>query len=148
MCAWRRSSPVDPWDETRPWQTPHQRPWGRGPSSTMSRFPDLQKVWGDKCVFSLNFRVVCYSNRWLTHLYNMHLNICSLNKGIKEMDKLWLPRWLSGKESACHRVDPWVRKIPWRRKWQSTPVFSPGKSHGQRSLVGYSPWGHKELDTT
>ena len=34
---------------------------------------------------------------------------------------------------------PWVRKIPWRRKWQCTPVFLPGKSHGQRSLVGYSP---------
>ena len=43
---------------------------------------------------------------------------------------------------------PWVRKIPWRRKWQPTPVFLPGKLHGQRSLVGYSPWGHKELDTT
>ena len=43
---------------------------------------------------------------------------------------------------------PEVRKIPWRRKWQPTPVFLPGKSHGQRSLVGYSPWGHKELDTT
>ena len=43
---------------------------------------------------------------------------------------------------------PWVRKIPWRRKWQPTPVFLPGKSHRQRSLVGYSPWGHKELDTT
>ena len=37
---------------------------------------------------------------------------------------------------------------PWRRKWQPTPVFLPGKSHGQRILVGYSPWGHKELDTT
>ena len=36
----------------------------------------------------------------------------------------------------------------WRRKWQPTPIFLPGKSHGQRSLVGYSPWGHKELDTT
>ena len=35
-----------------------------------------------------------------------------------------------------------------RRKWQPTPVFLPGKSHGQRSLVGYSPWGHKELDVT
>ena len=41
----------------------------------------------------------------------------------------------------------WVRKIPWRGKWQPTPVFLPGKSHGQRSLVGYSPWGRKELDT-
>ena len=38
--------------------------------------------------------------------------------------------------------------IPWRRKWQPTPVFLPGKFHGYRSLVGYSPWGHKELDTT
>ena len=44
--------------------------------------------------------------------------------------------------------DPWVGKIPWRRKWQPTPVFSPGKFHGLRSLVGYSPWGHKELDMT
>ena len=42
--------------------------------------------------------------------------------------------------------DPWVRKIPWRRKWQPTPVFSPEKSHGQRSLVDYNPKGCKELD--
>ena len=47
-----------------------------------------------------------------------------------------------------HRLDPWVRKIPWRRKWQPTPVFLPGEPPGQRSLVGYSPWDHKELDTT
>ena len=44
--------------------------------------------------------------------------------------------------------DLWVGKIPCRRKWQSTPVLLPGKSHGQRSLVGYSPWGRKESDTT
>ena len=36
----------------------------------------------------------------------------------------------------------------WRRKWQATPVFLPGESNGQRSMVGYSPWGHKESDTT
>ena len=41
------------------------------------------------------------------------------------------------------RFDLWIAKIPWRRKWQLTPVFLPGKSHGQRSLVGYSPRGHK-----
>ena len=50
------------------------------------------------------------------------------------------------------RWEAWVwflgRKIPWRRKWHPTPVFLPGKSHGQRSLVGYSPWGYKESDTT
>ena len=44
--------------------------------------------------------------------------------------------------------DPWVGKIPWRRKWQPTPVLLPGESHGRRSLVGYSPWGCKESDTT
>ena len=46
------------------------------------------------------------------------------------------------------RFNPWVGKIPWRRAWQLTPVFLPGESHGQRNLVGYSPWGHKELDMT
>ena len=46
------------------------------------------------------------------------------------------------------QFDNWVGKIPWRRKWQPTPVFMPGKSHGPRSLVGYSLWGHKESDTT
>ena len=47
-----------------------------------------------------------------------------------------------------HRCNPWVGKIPWRRKCQPTPVFLPGKSQGQRSLAGYSPWGHKVSDTT
>ena len=45
-------------------------------------------------------------------------------------------------------LDPRVGKITWRRKWQPTPVLLPGKSHGQRNLVGYSPWAHKGLDTT
>ena len=44
--------------------------------------------------------------------------------------------------------DPWIGKIPWRREWLPTPVFLPGESHGQRSLAGYSPWGHKESDMT
>ena len=47
-----------------------------------------------------------------------------------------------------HGFNPWVGNIPWRRKWQPTPVFLPEKFHGQRSLAGYSPWGHKESDTT
>ena len=48
----------------------------------------------------------------------------------------------------CRRpgFDPWVRKIPWRRAWLLTPVFLPGEFYGQRNLVGYSPWGPKELD--
>ena len=62
---------------------------------------------------------------------------------------------LSGKESACQCesgkrlwFSPWVRKIPWRRKWQPTPVSLPEKLHGEKSLVAYSPKGHKELATT
>ena len=45
-------------------------------------------------------------------------------------------------------TDPWVGKISWRRKWQPTPVFLPGESYGQQSLVGYRLWGRKESDTT
>ena len=63
-----------------------------------------------------------------------------------------LPWWPSGKESACLcmrcRLDSWVGKIPWGRKWQPIPVFLPEKSHGHRSLVGYSSWGCTELETT
>ena len=62
-------------------------------------------------------------------------------------------RWSSGKESPCQgrrhnscNFDPWVRKIPWNRKWQPTPVFLSGNFYGQRSPAGYSPRGRKELD--
>ena len=65
------------------------------------------------------------------------------------------PGGASGKEPACQcrrhkslRFDPWVGKIPWRRKWPPTPVFLPGEFHEQKSLVGYSPWGLKESDMT
>ena len=68
-----------------------------------------------------------------------------LDKSIKDSG---LPWWLSGEESACQCkrgwFSPWVWKIPCRRKWQPTPVFWPGKFHGQKSLVGYSPWGLNE----
>ena len=60
--------------------------------------------------------------------------------------------WLVVKNPSANvkrcRLDPWVRKIPWRRAWQPSPGFLPGESHGQRSLAGYSPWGCKESDTT
>ena len=65
------------------------------------------------------------------------------------------PWWCSSKDSACQfrrqkrlGFDPWVRKSPWRKKWQPTPVFLPGKSCGQKSLVGYSPRGCKESNTS
>ena len=54
----------------------------------------------------------------------------------------------NGSSGSRPGFNPWVRKIPWKRKWQPTPVLLPGKSHGQRSLVDYSPWDRKESDTT
>ena len=65
------------------------------------------------------------------------------------------PAGASGKEPACqycrrkrHGFDPWAGKISWRRAWQPTPVFLPGKSHRDRILLGYSPKGHKGSDKT
>jgi len=51
-------------------------------------------------------------------------------------------------ETQVHKFDPWARKILWKRKWQPSPVFLPGKLFGQRNLAGYSPWCHKESAMT
>ena len=76
--------------------------------------------WPERLLVS--FGLILFPTRFIDHLVSF-------------------PRWLSGKESArkC-RFDPWVGKIPWRRKCQPTPVFLLGESYGQRSLTGYSPW--------
>ena len=79
---------------------------------------------------------------------------CVIFSTVSLRSLLGFPGGAVGKESACQcrrskrrRLNPWVGKIPWSGKQQPTPVFLPGKFHGQRSLVGYSRWGHKELDT-
>ena len=66
------------------------------------------------------------------------------DKGASQMA---LPAYQCRRPKRCG-FEPWVRKIPWRRAWQSTPVFLPGESHEQRNPEGYSPQGQKELDTT
>ena len=95
-------------------------------------------------------------SKWIKNGICMQLNITLPQK------KWWhsaicnnvscLPWWLSSKELPCqcrrHGLNSWVRKIPWRRKWQPTPVLLPGKFHGWGSLIGYGPWGRKESDTT
>ena len=90
--------------------------------------------------FANKLKFISLSMIWIIHDYKLCLHVY-LGKGL-----------LSGKESACqcrgHEFDPWVGKIPWRRKWQPTPVFLTRKFLGQRSLVGYNLWGAKESDTT
>ena len=84
------------------------------------------------------------ASSWAPCAGNFPLAICFTHGNI-----YGLPRWLSDKESAfqCrrHRLDPWVRKIFWRRKWQPTAVLLLGKSHGQGSLADCSPWGYKSI---
>ena len=109
----------------------------------------LAVAWGLGMVCTNHIAKVSLSKA-VACLWNLHASgigvYCSLTGGI--------PGGAHGKESACqcrrHEmwVDLWVRRIPWRRKWQPTPVFFPGESHGQRGLAGYSPWGHKESDPT
>ena len=71
---------------------------------------------------------------------------------IYPFDAEFFPGGSCGKASVYNEGDlvsiPGLGRFPWRRKWQPTPVLLPGKSHGQRSLVDHSSWGHKELDTT
>ena len=92
-------------------------------------------------------------------LYPQHWQVDSLPTELSGKSALccilYFPSGASGKEPACqcrrhkrHRFHLWVGTIPWRRKWQPTPVFLPRKSYGHRNLVGYSPSGHKESDMT
>ena len=100
-------------------------------------FDILTNTWDCQCFKILTIWVCVYR-------YHIVTLIC-----ISLMTNDEFPWWVSGKESACQcwrrRSHLWVRKIPWKRRWQPTPEFLPGKSHGYRSLVGYSPWGCERM---
>ena len=97
----------------------------------------------------LPLAIATITHRKLTHINTYYsINTYFLSSSVIYKD---FPAGSDGKVSLQRRrpgFEPWVWKIPWKRKWQSTPVLLPGKSHGQRSLVGYSLWGCKESDTT
>ena len=90
----------------------------------------------------------CYSK------YSLQANnlqtVTGADKICTEVESMYLEAQLvkNSLQYGKPRFDPWVGKIPWRRARQPPPVFLPGESHGQRSLEGYSPWGHKESDMT
>ena len=125
-----------------------QRMRGEG-SCLFSYFPIGNSV-GDFLVSSVG------GTKHFTFIIIVHSSCRMTPKGMECLHKGYalggLPRWWGGKESAfqCRRCgfDPWVEMIPWSRKWQPAPVVLPGKFPGQRSLVGYSPWSHKESNTT
>ena len=86
-----------------------------------------------------------------TEFYELFIYLGVLTPCQSHHLQIFSPSASGSKEPVCSMGDlglTWIGKIPWRRTFQSTPVFSPGKSHGQRSLVGYSPQDHKELDMT
>ena len=112
----------------------------------------INLLWPRQSIFNFNYFqnsfIICsfceleallswwvYSREWS--------DFWSGSAGMKFLSSEGLLWWLSGKNLLASAEDPWVRKFLWRRKRQPTPVFLPGKSHGQRSLAGYSPWGCK-----
>ena len=118
------------------------------PPQCFPSFPGRHLVAKTSSIFSSDtcpldspqFPKLTFIVRWLLRLSDLFIDVfLPHRRGL-----LW---WFSRKESACqcrrHRFHPWVWKIPWRRKWQLTPVVLPGWSHGQRSLVGYSLWDGK-----
>ena len=115
------------------WEFWRDAPWKLGPSFFLLAYARLHLLFYFNKSFDIYYWSVILPHLWIlcfpedSH-WDLEQSICLL----------------------CGRpgFDPWVEKIPWRRKWQPTSVFMPGKSHGQRSLAGYSPWGHKELDRT
>ena len=103
-----------------------------------------QAVWMRVGEWGLGYwreKQLLINTRPLHSLLSFPLQLTKLSNYLKIKVAFGLPRWLSSKESENTGDEGliWVRMIPGRRKWQPTPVFLPGESHGQRSLVGYSP---------
>ena len=92
------------------------------------------------------------AQQWPTGLEKVSFHFSPKEEQCQRMLKPPFPGDSDSKEIClqCRRpgLNPWVRKIPWRREWLPRPVFFPGEFHGQQGLVGYSPWGYKELDMT
>ena len=123
----------------------------------------MVKCWSSLCQSNQLPEMICKNPFLYCSRALMQNRICGTDPGTslckegrappKEKEGAHLkgfPGGASGREPTCQckrckrpQFDPWVRKIPWRRAWQPTPVLSPGESHGQRSLAGYSPWGRR-----
>ena len=104
----------------------------------ISTLVSLPFTWKETLFFP---QIVTISFNWLCFISGPTLSTYPLTG--------WWPRlWRICLQCRRPGFDPWIRKTPWRRKWQPTPVFLPGELHRERSLAVCSPWGHKESDTT
>ena len=111
----------------------------------------LVDLWFFSYKRDINFVHVIFLSTDTLYFVQLEPVICCLNMSSSHYKGFPV----TGKESTCqcrrcqrHGFDSWIRNIPWHRIWQPTPVYLPGKSLGQRSLVGCSPWGSEESDTT
>ena len=102
--------------------------------------------WKSKRKNSMHFHSIAVIYEYFTRMWGA----IGLVRGPETRANNWLWLQFTCQCKRCKRcgLDPWVEKISRSRKRQPSPVFSPGKSHGQKSLVGYSPWGHKDSDMT
>ena len=115
-----------------------------------NKWDNYFNYFGEAGGISRNWVNIHFLAFWSASELSWHLWVCSLGYAIYYKDFLG---GSSGEktplnfscQSMRHRFDSWFRKNPWSRKWQPTLVFLPWKSHGQRSLVGYSPWCHKRV---
>ena len=116
------------------------RSWGAGPephSEFTGESPYMFMCWPGVAFTGVTVLLVPRVLRFTPYWYTSDIRVSSL-----------VAQTVKSLQRGRPGFSPWVGKILWRRKWQPTPVFLPGKSHGQRSLAGCSPWGHKESDRT
>ena len=139
--SWGSVSPSAMWGEDSP---PCPLPGLPGSAHQTSLWETLGRAW--KVEETIQWTNQNYGHKWEISVHKLQNDtfLAFLTSQVVLVVKKPSANAVDARDTG---FDPWVGKIPWRRKWHPTPGFLPEESHGQRSLAGYSPWGHKELDT-
>ena len=151
-CFWMFSYPLEGQDTPAPWTSSRisEVKWAEHSLQGFLTLTSVSRLWDWKAwVWILGYFFTA-TGKSLKLSINEDNNTCLRGITITKSTRTTSLVAQTVKVSACNAGDPGsipgVGKIPWRRKWQPTPVFLPGESDGWRSLVGYNPWGHKESD--